>query len=128
MTFLTRDQILAIEDHRFQDVEVPEWTEPGSDQPAMVRIASLNAKAATEISARLVSVDGKGNVKEVKTGNFLAELLSLTIVDEDFQPLFTKDDVEALGQKSAAVIKQLGDVAMQMSGLSETAVPDATKN
>lgn len=128
MAFLTRDQILSVEDRRFQDVEVPEWVVIGSGETAMVRIVGLNAKAAAEFSSRLIKVDAKGGIQAVKIDNFLAELLSLTMTDDKFQPLFSKEDVEALGLKSAAVMKRLGDIAMQLSGLNETAVKDATKN
>lgn len=127
--YLTKEQILSVHDRLYRDMEVPEWTAIGSGEKALVRIAGLTAKAASDFSTKLVSMDGKGNVKELKMDNFLAELLALTMVDpETFEPLFTKDDVEALGKKSAAVMKRLGDVAMELSGLNEKAVKDAEKN
>jgi len=127
--YLNKQQILEVNDRLYRDVEVPEWTSIGSGERALVRISGLTAKAASDFSTRLVSMDGKGNVKELKLDNFLSELLVLTIVDpESFEPLFSKDDIEALGKKSAAVMKRLGDVAMELSGLNEKAVQDAEKN
>lgn len=128
MTFLTKDQILAADDRRFQDVEVPEWTVIGSGQPAMVRIVGLTAAEASKFSSKLVKVDGKGAVKELKMDNFLAELLVRTLVDEDFEPLFTDKDIEALGKKSAAVMKRLSDIASELSGLNDKAVEENVKN
>jgi hypothetical protein len=60
--------------------------------------------------------------------NFMAELLVLTIVNENFEPLFNEADVEMLGMKSAAVMKRLSDIAMELSGLSEESLKDAKKN
>ena len=128
MGLLTRDQILNANDIPFRDVDVPEWKIEDSDDIPRVRVAGLSAKMASAFSSKLVSVDGKGQVKELKMDNFLAELLVHSLVDENFQPLFSEADIEALGKKSAAVMKRLGDVAMELSGLSDQALKDATKN
>jgi hypothetical protein len=126
MGFLTKDQILAADDISFRDVPVPEW--PDADgAPGIVRVAGLNAKEASSFSSKLVALDGKGNVKELQMDNFLPELLQRSLVDENFKPLFSKQDIEALGKKSAAVMKRLGDVAMELSGLSDTAKKEAEK-
>ena len=126
MSFLTRDQILAVDDIPFRDVSIPEWPD-ATGEPGLVRIAGLNAKEASSFSSKLVSMDGKGNVKELQLDNFLPELLQRTLVGEDFKPLFSKQDIEALGKKSAAVMKRLGDVAMELSGLSDDAKKEAEK-
>jgi len=127
MSFLTKEQILAAEDIPFRDEPVPEWSKLNGGS-GMVRVAGLSAKEASTFSSKLVSVDGKGQVKELKMDNFLAELLARTLVDENFEPLFSEADIEALGKKSAAVMKRLGDIAMELSGLSEKAVEEAAKN
>ena len=127
--YLTKEQILAVNDRLYRDIEVPEWAVNGIGEKVLVRIAGLTAKAASDFSTKLVSLDDKGNVKELKMGNFLAELLSLTLVNpETFEPLFSQENVEALGKKSASVMKRLGDIAMELSGLNEKAVKDAEKN
>lgn len=121
MAFLSKDAILTAKDLPFEDVDVQEWG-------GTVRVAGLTGKAASDFSAKLVSVDSKGKVTNLNMDNFLAELLALTIVDENMQPMFTQADVEGLGKKSAAVLKRLGDVASRLSGLSESALKDAEKN
>jgi hypothetical protein len=128
MAFLNKDEILAASDIMFRDVEVPEWTVIGRGETAMVRVAGLTAAEATKFSSRLVQMDGKGSIKEVKIDNFLAELLVRTLVNENFEPLFNDADIEALGKKSAAVMKRLGDIAIELSGLNEKAVEEKVKN
>lgn len=128
MNFLSREQILAASDRVYRDVQVPEWIPTDGSKAVMVRIAGLSAKAAATFSSKLVNVDGKGQVTELKMDNFLAELLSQTIVNEQLEPIFSDADIEALGKKSAAVMKRLGDIAMELSGLNDQALKDAAKN
>jgi len=118
---LTHDAILAVEDLPFEDIEVPEWG-------GAVRVAGLSGKSATDFSAKLVQMNPDGSIKSLSMDNFMAELLVLTLVNEKFKPLFSKDEVEALGEKSAAVLKRLSDIAMRLSGLSGTAVKEKAKN
>ena len=118
---LKKADILAVQDLQFEDVEVPEWN-------GTVRIAGLSGEAAMSFSDRMVELDTKGKVKSVKVGNFMAELLAMTIVNDKFEPVFEEADIKALGKKSAAVLKKLSDVAMRLSGLGETAIEDAEKN
>lgn len=127
MSFLNRSQILEAQDRAFQDVPVTEWKDADGN-PGMVRVAGLSAKEASVFSSKLVSVDAKGAVKELKIDNFMAELLARTIVDEQFEPIFSEQDIEALGKKSAAVMKRLSDIAMELSGLSDQSLKDAVKN
>ena len=118
---LTKNAILEVQDRSFEDVEVKEWN-------GTVRIAGLSGEAAMKFSEKMVELDGKGRVKSVKMGNFMAELLAMTIVNDQFKPVFDENDIQALGKKSAAVLKRLSDVAMLLSGLGETALEDAEKN
>lgn len=121
MPHITRDAILAAEDLPYEDVEVPEWG-------GTVRVAGMSGKKATDFSAKLVKVNPDGSIQAFDIDNFMAELLVLTLVDEKFKPLFNQDEVKALGEKSAAVLKRLSDIAMRLSGLTETAVKEKAKN
>lgn len=126
MAFLTAEQILAAEDLPFRDELVPEWPD-AQGKPGMVRVLGLSAEDASTFGAKLVSLDGKGNIKQLKMDNFLAELLALTLVNEKNERLFTKEQAKALGKKSAAVMKRLGDISMELSGLSEDSKKAAEK-
>lgn len=121
MGLLGKDAILAVQDLPYEDVAVPEWG-------GTVRVAGLNGQEASSFSAKLVKMDNNGKVEQMNIENFLPELLSRTLVDEHFERLFSEQDVAALGKKSAAVLKRLGDAAMRLSGLSEAAQDEAKKN
>jgi hypothetical protein len=53
------------------------------------------------------------------TNNLTAELVAMTLVDEDGVRVFTDDDADAVGRKGAATLSMLFEVAMRLSGLSE---------
>lgn len=120
---LTAEEILAIDDIPSQDVVVPEW------KNATVRVVGLNGKDASDFSSKLVEVDGKGKITAIKLDGFLPELLSKTLHNLNGERIFkTEEQVKALGLKSAAVLKRLGDVASKLSGLDEQAAENAEKN
>ena len=119
----TADEILAMDDIPTQEIVVPEW------KNATVRVVGLNGKDASNFSSKLVEMDNKGKVKAVNLEGFLPELLSLTLFNSKGERIFkTEDQVKALGLKSAAVLKRLGDIASKLSGLGEDAAEDAEKN
>jgi len=118
---LKRTAILEAKDLPFEDVDVPEWG-------GTVRIAGMTGEAATAFSDEMVEMDSRGQVKSVKMENFMAKMLAMTIVDDDFKAVFSKEDIEALGKKSAAVLKRLSEVAMRLSGLGEGSIEGAQKN
>lgn len=111
--FLKREAILARQDLPFEDVEVPEWG-------GTLRICGLSGDAAIEYGSRRLTDNPKDN--------YMADLLALTIVDKDFKPLFTSQDVEALGKKSARVLRRLTLIATRLSGMGENAKAEAKKN
>jgi hypothetical protein len=52
----------------------------------------------------------------------------LTIVDEEGNRLFSDADVKLLGQKSAAALDKLFEVAQKLSGLKDEDVEELAKN
>ena len=120
--FASRDEILQVQDIPFEDVVVPEWNNK------KVRVMGMDAKSAGKFSSSMVEVDGKGNVKAIALDNFMADLLVKTLVNEKGQPIFTQADIEALGKKSAKVMKRLSDIAAKLSGLNDSTPADLLKN
>ena len=51
--------------------------------------------------------------------NLTAELVCMTLVDEDGERVFTDEDAGALGRKGATTLAALFAVAMRLSGMSE---------
>lgn len=101
---LSRDAILAAEDRRFVEVEVPEWG--GS-----VRVASLTAAQLLEYLS-LARKEGSEHV---------GWLLAACIVDGDGKPLFTPGDVPALQAKSPSAVLRLFGEASKMNVLTKEA-------
>ena len=120
--FLTKEEILATQDLPFEDVLVPEW---GNKK---VRVIGMNAKDAQEYSSRLVSVDSKGRVQKLHLESVMTDLLVRTLVDGNNQPLFSTNEIEALGRKSAVVLTRLAEIAQRLSGMGETAQQAVKEN
>jgi len=121
--FLSAEEILGMEDIPFKDEVVPEWNNK------KVRLIGLNGEDASKFSSGLVEMDEKGNVKAVNIETFLPDILALTLHNDQGERIFkTPEQVRALGKKSARVLKRLGDIATELSGLNEASKKDAVKN
>jgi len=115
---LTKDAILGVTDYQVQEVEVPEWG-------GKVLMRTLSGKGRDEFESNVTSKT-QGNKVDVR--GLKALLLSLVIVDEAGEPLFTQKDLDALNNKSSEVITRLFEVASKMNGIGEEAVEQAEKN
>ena len=105
---LTREQILAAPDVVIEEVDVPEWG--GS-----VLLRTLTAHQAEEWIRRARDPE----TRQINFHGFMPALLALTIVDADGQTVFSETDVEALGEKSAEVIRRLYERASKLSSLGD---------
>ena len=116
---LDRAAILAAPDIQTEELYVPEWG--GS-----VLIKGLTAAQRDQFEAD--SLKGKGKNKDVNLLNIRARFVSLCIVDEEGNQLFSERDVHALGQKSGKAIDRIWDKATDLSGISDDDVDELTKN
>lgn len=121
MAFLTREQILAAPDEQREIVPVPEW---GGE----VMVRGLSGRGRDEMEAAVVMQNGRNT--RVNHVNLRAKLLVRTVIDpESRQPLFNSNgDVKALGEKSAAALQRVFDVAQRLSGMTASDVEELTKN
>jgi hypothetical protein len=106
---LTRDQILQAQDIQTEEVEIPEWG--GS---VFVRGMTGTERDAFENSI----VETRGKSTRVNMRNIRAKLVAQSACDESGKPLFTPRDIDALGEKSAAALQRVFDVASRLSGIS----------
>lgn len=111
---LTRDQILAADDLKSEDVEVPEWG--GS-----VRVIVMTGAARDAFQEQMAESD-----KSISY--FHNSLLVATTVGDDGAPLFTAADMGALRSKSAAAVTRVAAVAERLNGFGAKAVETAEKN
>jgi hypothetical protein len=116
VSLLTKEQILGADDRRTEDVEVPEWG-------GTVRVRALSGRERDAYEAGIVQVRGDGS-RNVTLENIRSRLVSLTAVDESGERIFSDGDVKALGDKSAAALERVFDVARKLSGLSEDDVEE----
>jgi hypothetical protein len=119
MGTLTREQILSADDLPTQDVDVPEWG--GS-----VTVRSMTGAERDAFEAGLMVEEGED--EKNRLNNLRARLCSLCIVDDDGVPLFSPEDVEALGKKSAAALDRVFTKAQTLNGLGAKDVEDLAKN
>lgn len=113
---LTKEQILAALDLTTEEVQVPEWG--GS-----IFVRSMTGLERDTFGASLRKADGT-----VDLANYRAKLLVQCVVDEASKPLFTADDLIALGGKSSAALDRVFAVAERLNSMTPTASEDATKN
>jgi len=117
--YLTRDQILNMDDMKTQEVDVPEWG-------GAVVVKMMTGKERDAFEASLS--DGGKNPK-VKYDNIRAKLVAMTVIDTDSKKLmFSIGDVEMLGGKSAAALDRVFTVAQKLCGLSKEDVDELVKN
>ena len=115
-TILNKEAILACKDLKQEIVEVPEWG--GS---VIVRTMTGTERDAFEQS---ITKDGV----QYNTDNIRARLVSLTLIDEDGNRLFTDKEVESVGGKAASALVRLYDVAQRLNGMSDADVDELAKN
>jgi hypothetical protein len=126
-SYLTRDAILRADNNlKTEEVRVPEWIDPetGAD---VILVQELRGRERDEWEASLAVQRGRQMVPDV--ANMRAKLASRCIVDPDSRkPLFTQQDVAALGELSAAALDRVFEVASRLSGLNPADVEEMSKN
>ena len=108
---LSRDEILAT-GLPTETVDVPEWG-------GKVISRGLSASQLDDYQQGMVETgpNGKSRTK-TKLDNVRAGLVVLCAVDEKGELIFKPSDAKALGEKDAAVIDRLWDVARKLCGMS----------
>jgi hypothetical protein len=109
---LTREQILAADDLTRERVDVPEW-----GGPVFVRLMSAAEHARLGLAFDSIP---KEKVRE--------HVVALTLCDDAGNPLFTPDDVEALGRKSKDAIERVFAAAQRLNKLGAADVEAAAGN
>ena len=119
MSLLSKTAILAANDLKSEDVEVPEWG-------GAVRVRSFTGRERDAFEASMVR--GEGRDRKVDLTNMRARLVGLTVIDETGQRLFTDDEVDLLGAKSGAALDRIFAIAQKLNGLSGSDVEELSKN
>ena len=113
---LNREQILEADDLKTEEMEVPEW---GGE----IYIRTMTGTERDSFEQSILDSDRKANLKDIR-----AKLCSLTIVDAQGRRLFTNEDVQAIGGKSALVLDKIFAKSQALNGISQNDVEDLEKN
>lgn len=102
-----RNEILEVDDVVAKRVTVPEWkgdvlikTMSGVERDKFEKLALAHKRGDT--------IDSEG---------LRAELVAMTLVDENGVLLFTVDDIVELNKKNGAVLDRLATIAAELNGL-----------
>lgn len=109
MTLLTKEAILAANDRRTQDVEVPEWG-------GTVRVSTMSASERDKWEAETYGGD------KPNTQDFRARFVALCLVDDKGERMFSEKDIAALGKKSAAALHRVFKAAQALNALTDAEV------
>jgi hypothetical protein len=118
LPFLTRAEILAKKDIVTDIVDVPEWGGRLRVRGLTGTERDLYEESITATTKEVV----KGRVKERRSmvaKGVRAKLCALCIVDEGGTRIFTDEDIDILGDKSAVALQRVFDAAARLSGMTE---------
>jgi len=111
-----RDAILASEDIKGELVEVPEWD-------ATIEMRTITAAQRARLFDAATGEDG-----HVVTDKLYSLIIVMTSFDPDTgERVFDESDAAAIADKSAKVVSRVADVAMRLSGLTDSAVDEEGK-
>ncbi len=119
--YLSREEILNVNDQKTEEVSVPEW---GGE----VVVKAMSGTERDAFEGSILGDTTKGG-QRLKMENVRAKLCAMTIIDKDTNELmFTVADIEALGKKSAAALDRIFSVSQRLSKISSDDVDDLIKN
>jgi hypothetical protein len=111
---LSKSAILAAEDKKMIDHEVPEW---GGSVKLRVMTGTERDRFESEF------VNGNKSVDMVR-----AKLVAKCLCDEEGKRIFSEAEIPTLGEKSAAVLDRLFSECMKLNRFSKEDVDDLAKN
>lgn len=114
MATLSREAILKKDDVIKEVVKVPEW---GGE----VLIAAMSGAMRDAWEQSLIA-------DKASMDNIRARLVVATAIDEQGKPLFAREDIEALGRKSAVALDRCVRVAQRLNRLTAGELDDLVKN
>ena len=121
--YLTRDDILGVQDIATETVDVPEWG-------GAVLVRGMTGRERDAFESSIIEQPANraqrrnGAQPQTNMENLRAKLAACCVVDEKGDRLFSTDDVAALGAKNSSALNRVFDVAMRLSGITESDVDE----
>ena len=100
-------------------VDVPEWG-------GVVYMRPLTGKERDNFELA-VTIQGRGGA-QVKIENLRARLVVMSACDAEGKNIFTEEDIDALGSRSAGALNRLFAKAQKLSGLTDEDMAELAKN
>lgn len=115
---LSRADILRANDLPTREVEVPEWG-------GTVRVRTMTAKDRDAFDSAILEAhqDGRSAPENVR-----ARYAAACIIDDKGKPIFTEEDIAALGAKSGAALSRVYEAISDLNKLSPADVEATAKN
>lgn len=118
---LSKAAILAADDLPVGQVVCPEWPDPATGAPGVVRLRSWTA-ADRDAFALSLGDDKQG------LGSLRARAIALSAIDDEGNLLFSEADVEAIGKKNALVVARIFAEIERLNAPSDKDVEQLAKN
>ena len=120
MSFLTRDDILKIDDLKREAVDIPEWG--GS-----IYVRELTGAERSELFA-LWKQDESDEKQVQDSFAIIVATVRLTACAEDGKPLFNADDILRIRNLNAKVLDKIYKEAAKINGFGADGIKEAKKN
>lgn len=112
MAFLSKEDILKVDDMRYHCITIPEW---GGD----IRLKTMSL--ADQLAYEEVR-------KDSKTEDIIIQLVKTSCVDENGKQLFSDEEVKQLNIKSAEVICRIFQKCLDINAVESEKVEKQAKN
>lgn len=110
--YLTRDEILEVDDIQVWEVEVPEWG-------GTVLVQSLTAAQVERVQTQHKGKGMKG---------LTAAFVQMSVVKEDGKKMFHMSDLDRLSQKSISACTRVLKTIMEQNALEEEDLEELAEN
>ena len=104
--------LTSANDRKREDVPMPEFGEG-----AVIPVWAMTARERTAFERQFATSNGK--TVDARLQEFRERLLVASCRTDDGQPMFTLEDVAAIGSKDAAIVERLVNAAQRLSGFTQ---------
>lgn len=104
--------LTSANDRKREDVPMPEFGDG-----AVIPVWAMTARERTTFERQFATSNGK--TVDARLQEFRERLLVASCRTDDGQPMFTLEDVAAIGSKDAAIVERLVNAAQRLSGFTQ---------
>jgi len=119
LSLLTKEQLLEKRTRKTIEVQIPELD-------GAVKIRALKSKEITTWQTSMMDKHGNPDVKRLKESR--ERLVMLSVVDDNGNLVFGRDDLEALNNLENSIIDRIAVAAHDLNGIEGTEFDQAVGN